>query len=85
MANAWEVARRSEDPMSLTLVSPEVVARLRRDHIRMRALCDALDAHVEDCQDPQLIRLYARLRRAIVEHVHLTDGVLDALVVDDVG
>lgn len=70
--------------MTLMLVSPEVIARLRRDHIRLRALCAAMDEHLETHPDPQLTRVYTRLRCAIDEHVHLTSGVLDALVVDDV-
>jgi len=71
--------------MSIMLVSPEVIARLRQDHVRMRALCDALDARAAALGDPQLSRLHARLRRALEAHIHLQCGVLDALVVDDVG
>ncbi|MEQ9320880.1 MAG: hypothetical protein RIF41_17090 [Polyangiaceae bacterium] len=63
------------------IVSREVAAQVQREQVRMLVLLGELQRALRN--QPQLDDLADQLRKTMTRHVHLVDGVLDAITDDD--
>ncbi len=66
------------------LVSPEVVARVHSEQLRVLMLLSDLQRHARSRHDERLLELVDALVAGLRCHMGLVDGVLDALTPDEV-
>jgi hypothetical protein len=69
-------------PNQPTIVSPEVIARVQTEQVRLLALLTDLQRVAKARHDERLDQVVGPLVEAMRRHMGLVDGVLDALVVD---
>jgi hypothetical protein len=68
----------------MSIVSEDVVARVHSDHVRIVVMLGELRKHVLRCEDQGLEAVAEVLCEALNDHIGLVDGILEALVPDDV-
>jgi hypothetical protein len=63
-----------------TIVSPEVIARLQSEQLRLLVLVTDLQRVAKARHDERLDQVVGALLESLRSHMGLVDGVLDALV-----
>jgi hypothetical protein len=69
--------------MATDLVSEEVVARIHRDHLRVRVALRELQELCDVLGEPRLTRATTALACAVHEQLVLVQGVLDVVTDDE--